>query len=187
MEKSPPDSKEYLGIAPGHQRKIPEVPVSGFVIMLAVIAALGGLLFGYDTGVISGALLFLRPEFQLSASMVGTVTAIVLFGAVIGAAISGLLVEHFGRRIMLTIAAGVFSLGALVTALAPSISALIAGRFVLGIAIGIASYTSPLYISESAPARVRGALVSLSQLFITIGILAAYLVDFAFAYPEGWR
>jgi SP family galactose:H+ symporter-like MFS transporter len=159
----------------------------GFVYLLAIVGAVGGFLFGYDTGVISGALLYLRTEFHFSPTMVGTVTAVVLAGAVIGAATSGALNDRLGRRAMLIFASIVFGIGALVTAFAISIAWLIVGRFIVGYAIGVASYTSPLYISECAPADVRGALVSLSQLAITVGIVAAYLVDFAFAYDQGWR
>jgi MFS transporter, SP family, galactose:H+ symporter len=158
-----------------------------FVYLLACVGALGGLLFGYDTGVISGALLFLRDEFHLGPAMQGMITASVLLGAVISSATSGILADHYGRRTMLIFAAVLFAIGAVITGLGPDIYWLVGGRLVVGFAIGIASYTSPLYISESAPAGIRGALVSLSQLLITVGIVVAYLVDYVFAYPTGWR
>jgi sugar porter (SP) family MFS transporter len=158
-----------------------------FVYLLASVGALGGLLFGYDTGVISGALLFLRDEFHLGPAMQGMVTAAVLLGAVISSAASGILADRFGRRTMLIFSAVLFAIGAVATGLGPGIFWLVGGRLVVGCAIGIASYTSPLYISESAPAGIRGALVSLSQLLITVGIVVAYLVDYVFAYPTGWR
>ena len=158
-----------------------------YVVVLTAVAALGGLLFGYDTGVISGALLFLRRQFAMDPTMQGAVTASVLLGAVVGAAASGSLNDRFGRRVMLIAAALLFGAGAVLTALAATVSVLVAGRVVVGVGIGVASYTSPLYISESAPARVRGALVSTSQLAITVGIVVAYLVDYAFAHPGGWR
>ena len=159
----------------------------GYVYLLGGVAAIGGFLFGYDTGVISGALLFLRPQFNLSPAMLGVVTSTILAGALIGAITSGTLNDRFGRRVMLICSAVLFAIGAIVTAVAPSISWLIAGRFVIGYGIGVASYSSPLYISESSPAGVRGALVSLSQLFITVGIVVAYVANYVFAYPDGWR
>lgn len=162
-------------------------PSSRFIVVLAIIAALGGLLFGYDTGVISGALLFLRGQFHLGPTMQGAVTGIVLAGALIGAITSGPVADHLGRRVTLIFAAILFIVGAVITAFALSIVWIFVGRFVVGYAIGIASYTSPLFISESSPPKVRGALVSTNQLAITIGILVAYGVDFAFAPSEGWR
>ena len=158
-----------------------------YVVLLAAIAAVGGFLFGYDTGVISGALLYLKHQFHLTPAMVGGVTAAVLGGATVAAGASGQLADHFGRRAMLFAAAILFCAGALVTAFAEAVWWLIVGRVIVGFGIGIASYTSPLYISESAPAKVRGALVSTNQLMITVGIVVSYLVDFAFAYQGGWR
>lgn len=151
------------------------------------VAALGGFLFGYDTGVISGAILFVRQEFALSSTMQEIVVSAVLFGAVTGAAAGGTLADRFGRRRIIIVAAIIFALGALGTAAAPTLTWLIAGRFVVGIAIGVASFTSPLYISEVSPAGVRGSLVSINQLALTGGIVIAYLVDLAFAPIQGWR
>ncbi len=119
--------------------------------------------------------------------MVGLVTAAVLAGATIGAASSGNMADRFGRRSMLIFAAILFIAGAIMTAFAQAIWWLVIGRFVVGFGIGIASYTSPLYISESAPAAVRGALVTTNQLAITIGIVISYVIDWVFAYPGGWR
>ncbi|MGA7876129.1 MAG: sugar porter family MFS transporter [Desulfoferrobacter sp.] len=158
-----------------------------YIILLAAIAAVGGFLFGYDTGVISGALLFLKDEFHLTPAMIGGVTAAVLGGATVAAGASGSLADFFGRRAMLFLAAVLFSAGAVVTAFAQAVWWLIVGRVIVGFGIGIASYTSPLYISESAPAKVRGALVTTNQLMITVGIVISYLVDFAFAHQGGWR
>jgi MFS transporter, sugar porter (SP) family len=158
-----------------------------FVIIAAAITAIGGMLFGYDTGVISGAILFIRQAFSLSSTAQEIVVSSVLVGAVIGASISGFLADKYGRRIMVIAAAAVFGVGAIFTALTPDIYALIAGRIVVGIAIGIASFIAPLYIAEVAPVNIRGALVSLNQLAITVGIVISYLVDFAFAPSGGWR
>jgi MFS family permease len=155
---------------------------------IAGIAALGGLLFGYDTGVISGALLFIRDAFALSATMQGIVVAIVLAGAAIGAAIAGTLSDRLGRRRIILAAAVLFVLGAVLSALSAGVTGLLGGRLLVGIAIGTASMLTPLYLAEIAPARDRGAVVSLNQLCITIGILVSYLVGFALAsLTGGWR
>jgi len=158
-----------------------------FVYVAAVFSALGGLLFGYDTGVISGAILFIEQDFALSSLYIGIVVSAVLIGAVIGAAVGGDLADHVGRRKMILAAALIFALGAIGTAAAPNVFLLILGRIVVGVAIGIASEVAPLYISEVAPAKARGSLVSLNQLAITIGIVVSYLVDYALAPISGWR
>lgn len=150
-------------------------------------SALGGLLFGYDTGVISGAILFIRNEFQLSYSQVETVVSSVLFGAVLGAACAGIFSDKFGRRKILLFTALLFILASLGSALAINANWLIFSRILVGVAIGISSMTTPLYIAEIAPASKRGMLVSLNQLAITIGIVASYLVDYALATTESWR
>jgi sugar porter (SP) family MFS transporter len=158
-----------------------------FVIIAAAITAIGGLLFGYDTGVISGAILFIREAFTLSSTAQEIVVSSVLIGAVIGAGISGVLADKYGRRIMIILASIIFGLGAIFTALTPDVYTLIAGRIVVGVAIGMASFIAPLYIAEVAPFNIRGALVSLNQLAITIGIVVSYLVDFYFAATAEWR
>src|SRR5262252_1879033 len=156
--------------------------------LIAGVAALGGLLFGYDTGVISGALLFIREELALSATMQGIVVAIVLAGAVFGAAAAGSLSDRFGRRRVILGAGLLFIAGALLSAVAEELTMLLTGRFLVGLGIGIASMLTPLYLAEIAPARERGAIVSLNQLCITIGILVSYLVGFALAsFTGGWR
>jgi len=155
---------------------------------IAGIAALGGLLFGYDTGVISGALLFIRDEMALSPTVQGIVVAIVLAGAVIGAAAAGTFSDRFGRRRVILAAALLFIAGGILSAVAAELMALLTGRFLVGLAIGFASMLTPLYLAEIAPAGDRGAIVSLNQLCITVGILVSYLVGFALAsHSEGWR
>jgi SP family galactose:H+ symporter-like MFS transporter len=158
-----------------------------FVYVAALVSALGGLLFGYDTGVISGAILFIEQDFALSNLLISVVVSAVLIGAVIGAAIGGYLADLVGRRKMILSAALVFIVGAIGTAFTPNVLLLIAGRIVVGLGIGIASMSAPLYISEVAPAKVRGSLVSLNQLAITIGIVVSYLIDYALAPIQGWR
>ncbi len=160
---------------------------SHFYIVVAFIAALSGVLFGYDTGVISGAILFIKEEFHLTPELNGLVVSAVLMGALIGAIASGRLADRFGRKRLLIVDALIFIIGTLGSSLASDIIFLVLSRIVVGVAIGIASYIAPLYISEIAPAKYRGALVSLNQLAITIGILLSYIVDAYFASEQSWR
>jgi sugar porter (SP) family MFS transporter len=157
------------------------------VVLTAAIAGLGGLLFGYDTGVIAGALLFIKGDFDLGSFAQGLVVAAVPIGAVAGAAIAGPAADSYGRRLMILLAAAVFIVGALASAAAPGVEVLVAARIVIGVAIGLASAAAPVYISEVAPPESRGRLVSFFQLAVTIGILVAYLVGLAFNGIEGWR
>jgi SP family galactose:H+ symporter-like MFS transporter len=157
------------------------------IAFIAATAALGGLLFGYDTGVISGALLFLRDAFHLSNLMMGVVTSIALAGAAGGAAVAGLLADRFGRRPILIATALVFVAGAIVSAIAGTLVLLLIGRLLVGLGIGGASMLTPLYLSEIAPAKERGALVSFNQLAVTLGILVSYLVGYGFAASGAWR
>ena len=115
------------------------------------------------------------------------VVSAVLIGAVIGAIIGGAMTDRFGRRRLIIIAGIIFTISAIGTALAQTIPWLIAGRIVVGIAIGIASFISPMYIAELVPANVRGSLVAVNQLAVTIGIVVAYLVDYALSGIQGWR
>jgi sugar porter (SP) family MFS transporter len=161
--------------------------INRFVYVAVAIAALGGLLFGYDTGVISGAILFVKDEFSLSPGMEEWVVSAVLVGAVAGAAAGGALTGRFGRRWMIILAGVIFTLSAIATAFAPTVSWLICARVASGIGIGIASFISPMYIAELVPAKVRGALVAVNMLAITTGIVVAYLVDYAFSASHAWR
>jgi sugar porter (SP) family MFS transporter len=157
-------------------------------ILVAAVASLGGLLFGFDTGVISGALLFIKNDFVLSPTMQGIVTSMVLVGAVGGAACGGALTDRFGRKPVIIVMAVLFSLGSLMSAAATAVWMLLVARLILGIAIGVASMLTPLYLSEVAPAERRGAIVSLNQFCITVGILLSYVVDYGFADVSGtWR
>jgi sugar porter (SP) family MFS transporter len=157
------------------------------VVLTAAIAGLGGLLFGYDTGVIAGALLFIKTDFGLGSFAQGLVVAAVPIGAVGGAAVAGPAADTYGRRLMILVAAAVFIVGALASAAAPGVEVLVGARIVIGVAIGLASAAAPVYISEVAPPESRGRLVSFFQLAVTIGILVAYLVGLAFNGIEGWR
>src|SRR5206468_5237751 len=158
-----------------------------FVYIAASFAALGGLLFGYDTGVISGALIFIKREFGLTTAAEEVVVSGVLLGATIGAIVGGKAADLFGRRRVLLVTGAIFGIGALASALAPSPAILIASRVVLGSAIGLASTNVPVYLSEVAPPHARGWVVSLFQLAVTVGIVVAYLTDYTFAGVQGWR
>lgn len=156
--------------------------------MAAVVAAMGGLLFGFDTGVISGALLLIRKQFSLGHAAQEILVSSVLVGCMAGAALAGPLVDRLGRRRLILATAALFALGSVWCASAHSVHSLVAARVMVGLAIGAASFAVPLYLSEIAPAQVRGAIVSLNQLMITVGILVSYGVDEWFsAAPQGWR
>ena len=158
-----------------------------FVIVAALIAALGGLLFGYDTAAISGAVIFIKAEFSLSTFPEELVVSMVLLGAAAAALGGGRLSDHIGRRAALKLTSLIFITGALICAFAGSFPILLLGRAIVGLGIGLASTTVPVYISEVSPPQARGWQVSLFQLAVTTGILAAYLVDYAFAGSGGWR
>jgi MFS transporter, SP family, sugar:H+ symporter len=149
--------------------------------------ALGGLLFGYDTGVISGAILFIKEDFGLSPFMQGAVVAALLLGAMVGAAAAGPLSDRMGRRRLIIIAAVTFTVGALAAAAAPNPGSLVAARFVLGLPVGSAALVVPLYLSEIAPTQIRGAIGSLNQMMIVVGILAAFIVNAILASSGDWR
>lgn len=158
------------------------------VYLVCAIAALAGLLFGFDTGIISGALLFIERGFPLTTVMKELIVSSVLLGAMVGSLSSGHLTDRYGRRKIILLIAGMFTLGTLVAALAPNVQMILLGRLCIGIAIGIGSYTAPLYIAEVAPFELRGGLVSLNQLAITIGIMCSYFINYLFTDTEGsWR
>lgn len=161
--------------------------LKGFVYIAVGVAAIGGLLFGYDTGVISGTILFIQKQYGLSSTMEEVVVSSVLVGAIIGAVIGGALTDNYGRRKMIILAGIIFTISALGTAFSPSVTWLIAGRLISGIGIGIASFISPMYIGELVPAKVRGSLVAVNMLAITTGIVVAYLIDYAFSGSKEWR
>jgi sugar porter (SP) family MFS transporter len=160
------------------------------VYVIAVIAATGGLLFGFDTGVISGAIPFLQQDFGIDNSMVEVVTSSGLIGAILGALFSGKVTDRLGRKPVILASAVIFAIGALWSGFAPDIYHLILSRLFLGVAIGVSSFAVPLYIAEISPARPRGRLVSMFQLMITIGVLTSYLSDLFFADEQDiscWR
>ncbi|MDG0822997.1 MAG: sugar porter family MFS transporter [Staphylococcus equorum] len=155
--------------------------------LIFFLGALGGLLYGYDTGVISGALLFINEDIPLNSFTEGLVVSSMLIGAIVGSGASGPMSDRLGRRRVVFIIAIIYIVGALILALAPSMPILVLGRLVIGLAVGGSTAIVPVYLSEMAPTEQRGSLSSLNQLMITIGILAAYLINYAFTPIEGWR
>lgn len=158
-----------------------------FIYLVATVAAVGGFLFGFDTGIISGALIFVEQTFHISTFTKELIVSSVVLGAFIGAVFSGRLADFFGRRKMLIAAACVFILGTALATFAMQVIWLVAGRFVLGLAIGVASYTVPLFISEMAPTHKRGTLVLLNAITITSGEAIAFIVDYFLAPTHSWR
>lgn len=156
-------------------------------IAVAIIAALGGLLFGYDTGVISGALLYIQRSFELTPGQESTVTAMLLVGAAIGAFLGGRVADSLGRRGTILLGAVGFIIGSIWCAFATSAFSLGTARTLLGVCIGGVSIVVPMYISEMAPPHVRGRLVSLNSLMIVIGQLVAFLTNSALASSGNWR
>lgn len=157
------------------------------ILFIALIAALGGFLFGYDTGVISGAILFIQKDLKLDNSQVEVVVSAVLGGAVVGAFLSGGLSDWLGRKKLLIFTSLLFAGASIFTAFSVGYWMIIVGRFFVGIAIGISSMISPLYIAEIAPPKSRGGLVALNQFAITIGIVISYFVDYELSHSGLWR
>ncbi len=150
---------------------------SAYLGLVSFVAALGGFLFGFDTAVISGAVGYLKLQFDLTAGMEGWLVSSALIGCVVGVSFAGAASDRFGRKPTLMLSAALFFLSAVFSMIPPSLSLLVAARLVGGIGVGIASMLSPLYIAELSPARIRGRLVSLYQFAITLGILIAYFCN----------
>ncbi|MGW5318305.1 sugar porter family MFS transporter [Nocardia thailandica] len=161
--------------------------IKRFVLTVVIIAALGGALFGYDTGVISGVLVYLTPDFGLSSTQVGVITSSLLIGAAIGSLTGGWLADRVGRRRTLLGAATLFFAGAIAQALSPNPAFMVGTRLLLGVAVGTASLVVPMYVSEIAPATYRGRLVSMNSLMIAGGQLLAYIVNALLAPTGNWR
>jgi sugar porter (SP) family MFS transporter len=156
---------------------------------VAAIAAIGGFLFGYDTGVIGGAMLFMQKDLGLTSHGQQELTiSILLLGAIVGALFAGWSADRFSRRRTKITSGCVYVIGGICCALAQSYWQILASRFWLGLAVGCASFVSPMYIAELVPKRIRGGVVSFNQLMVTLGILVAYIVDCGFApLPGNWR
>lgn len=149
----------------------------GYVIFMAVVAAIGGILFGYDTAVISGTTEIVKSQFGLDAMAEGWYVGCALIGSIAGVLAAGTLSDYLGRKLTMLISAALFSISAIGCAICGSFDALVAYRIIGGVGIGIVSIVSPIYISEVAPAKIRGTLVSLYQLAVTVGFLLAYMAN----------
>lgn len=160
-----------------------------YVYVISAIAAVGGLLFGFDTAIIAGAIEFVRTEFRLTELQEGWVAGSLLVGCMIGAAGAGPLSDRSGRKWVLLIAAALYVLSAIASALPQSVTGLTVARFIGGLAVGVSSMIAPMYIAELAPARNRGRLVTLNQMAIVTGILLANLTSWLLvdAGPNNWR
>ncbi len=157
------------------------------VYKVTLVAALAGLLFGLDLGVISGALPFIKPALQLSITSESWVVSAALFGAAVGAIISGWLSSKIGRKYSLLISSLLFALASIISAISHGVEILIVARTFLGISVGIATFNAPLYLAEISPANIRGSLVTFYQLMITVGIVLAFLSDLLFTASGNWR
>lgn len=159
-----------------------------WIYIIAVVASLGGLLSGFDMGVVSGALLFINDTWTVSAFEQGWIVSGAIVGAVAGAAINGSLSDIYGRKKIIVATGIIFALGSLLCAFSATPFQLIASRAVIGLAVGMVNFVVPMYLSEIAPQKIRGMLVSLFQLAITAGILFSYLINRIFANAEyNWR
>ena len=165
--------------------------VSARVVFLAVVAAIGGILFGYDTAVISGTTEVVKMQFGLSTGGEGWYVGCALIGSILGVLVAGMLSDFLGRKKTMLISAVLFSISAIGCAASGNFTQLVIYRMIGGFGIGIVSIVSPIYISEVSPAHVRGSMVSLYQLFITIGFLLAYLANYLIlkgtSMAEYWR
>ena len=163
-----------------------QIPI--WLYLVAIVASLGGLLSGFDMGVISGALLFINKTWAMTPLEQGWLVSSAIAGSVIGAAANGILADIYGRKKIIIATAIIFVIGSLFCGIAQSITQLIISRILIGIAVGMVSFAVPLYLSEISPQKIRGMLVSLFQLAITAGILLSYLINRIFANTDyNWR
>lgn len=165
---------------------------SGYLTKLTVISTLGGLLFGYDTGVISGALLYMKDDLHLTTTTEAAVVTVLLFpGAALGSLLGGRLADRLGRKGSLLVCGGLFLVGALLCATAPNAAVMMCARIILGFGVGAAAATVPLYLAEMAPAERRGRMVTINELMIVTGQMLAFIInailDQIIHDPHVWR
>ena len=158
-----------------------------YVLFVGALGALAGLMFGLDIGVISGAQRFIQKDFKISDQVVEHIVSWMMIGAALGAAGASFMSSKLGRKRALALGAGIFVLASVMCGLSGSVDALLAWRLVLGLAIGVLTFTAPMYLAEVSPERNRGAIVASYQLMITIGIFLAFLSDTAFSYSGDWH
>lgn len=158
-----------------------------WIFTIAVLVGIGGILYGYDIGVISGALLFIHKSIPMTVSQTGIIVGAVLGGGLIGTLVAGPLADHYGRRVMIAVSSVVFIIGVAFILMAHSFVEMLFARVLLGIGVGIVAVAVPLYVAELVPAKDRGKYVTFFQLFLTFGIVLAYFVDSAFTPSGNWR
>jgi len=159
-----------------------------YMYLLTMLSCIGGFLFGYDTGIISGAIIFIQRDFQLDSQSQELIVGITVGGALLSSSIAGLLSDWYGRKVLILFSSFVFAIGAVLMSLADEIEILLLGRFITGLAVGIASFAMPIYVSEAAPAPSRGFLVTCINVAITLGqLIAAITAGILSTTPEGWR
>ncbi len=176
-----------LALRPPRERRSAGPPIPWLLYAAVGISATGGLMFGYDMGVISGAVLFVARDFGLSSVREEVVVSAALAGAVLGTGAGGHLADLLGRRTILLLLASLYALAAAGTALSPSPPWIIMGRVVMGAAVGAVSFIAPLYISEVSPLGIRGRMVSINQVALASGIIISYLADYALSAGGLWR
>lgn len=157
------------------------------VLLTAVVAAVGGFLFGYDLSIISGAMIFVKPEFGLTPDGVGLAIGSALLGCIAGPVLGGALSDRWGRKRTLIFAGLLFAVGSIGTALPANILQFNLARFLGGVGVGLASVVSPMFISEMSPPRIRGALVTVNQLAVVVGLACAVIVSYFLSFGEHWR
>jgi len=169
------------------QAVTPEAHPKAAAVFIGVLGALAGLMFGLDIGVISGAEQFIKTDFSISDTMLEHIVSWMMLGAAAGALAGGWMAKSLGRKRSLLLGSLIFVFASVLCGVAWSVDVLLAGRLILGISIGLLSFTAPIYLAEIAPENIRGSMVSLYQLMITIGIFVAYLSDLAFSYSGNWH
>ncbi len=158
-----------------------------YVYLISLVAAVGGFLFGYDMNIISGAVIFMKEDFELTDAALGFVMSSASIGCIFGALFGGAIADKFGRKKSLFFAAVLFALSTIFTAIPPNLTVFNIFRLIGGVGVGLASIVSPMYIAEVAPSNIRGRLVTINQFAICIGLLSAIVVSYFMSFGLGWR